>query len=345
MPKISVILPTYNAEKHLREAIGSLLAQTFQDVEILIIDDGSSDGTLQILKTYSDPRIKILHGPQKGISAALNMGLDRAQGIYVARMDADDISLPRRFEKQAEFMDAHPNIGICGTDIEAFERQNSNVWNYFPDAADTKTMLLFGCALAHPTVMIRLSIFKEFGLRYDESYLGSEDFELWNRAMEFTDICSIPEVLVRYRLHEGQASALQLENDRKRTGIIAIRGMKNYLGIDIPEKYGYIFYACVTCYTFNELLEIGKIFHQAYLISLKKSSFKQELVLSNFSHLLSDAAFRSLNIFQLFLFFVYCPLPLPSFSWKKYLRLRATSDKPTAVLYFFLKKLYCILDR
>lgn len=345
MPKISVILPTYNAEKYLQEAIDSLLAQTFQDFEILIVDDGSKDRTLQILKTYDDPRIKIFQGPQKGISAALNMGLDLAQGMYVARMDADDISLPRRFEKQVAFMDEHPNIGICGTDIEAFEDSKSNVWNYFPDVADTKTMLLFGCALAHPTVMIRLSIFKEFNLRYDESYFGSEDFELWNRAMEFTDVCSIPEVLVRYRLHKAQASALQLENDRKRTGLIVIRGMKNYLGIDIPEKYGYIFYACVTCYTFNELLEMSKIFHQAYLVSFENSSFKKELILTNFSHRLNDTAFRSLNIFQLFSFFIYCPLPLPSFSWKNYLRIRATADKPTAILYFCLKKLYYVFGR
>ncbi|WP_092317376.1 glycosyltransferase family protein [Brevinema andersonii] len=87
--------------------------------------------------------------------------------------------------------------------VETFEDSKSNVWNYFPDVADTKTILLFGCALAHPTVMIRLSIFKEFSFRYDESYFGSEDFELWNRAMEFTDVCSIPEVLVRYRLHKS----------------------------------------------------------------------------------------------------------------------------------------------
>ncbi|SFB68707.1 hypothetical protein SAMN02745150_00205 [Brevinema andersonii] len=120
--------------------------------------------------------------------------------------------------------------------------------------------------------------------------------------------------------------------------------MKNYLGIDIPEKYSYIFYACVTFCTFNELLEMTRIFYQAYLVSFKNSAFKKEkLILTNFSHLLNDTSFRSLNIFQLFSFFIYCPLLLPSFSWKNYLKIRSTADKLTAILYFCLKKLYYTL--
>ena len=120
-PKISVVMPAYNAENYIREAIDSILAQTFRDFEFLIIDDGSTDHTVEIIRSYSDSRIRLYQNERNmGVAATLNRGLDLARGEYIARMDADDISLPERFAKQAAYMDAHPDVAVCGSNIILF---------------------------------------------------------------------------------------------------------------------------------------------------------------------------------------------------------------------------------
>lgn len=154
MPVVSVLMPTYNAEKYLKEAIDSILNQTFTDFEFLIIDDNSKDKTKKIIGKYNDKRIKLIKGPQKGLAAALNCGIKKAQGKYIARMDADDISLPARFEKQVNYLEAHPEITVLGTWQEHFGR-----WNFIHKAKATheecKAELLFNCDLCHSTLMFR----------------------------------------------------------------------------------------------------------------------------------------------------------------------------------------------
>ena len=114
-------MPAYNAEKYINEAIDSILAQTFTDFEFIIIDDGSTDSTCAIVESYSDSRIRFFKNEHNlGVAATLNRGLDLARGEYIARMDADDISLPTRFEKQAAYMDSHPDVVVCGTGVECF---------------------------------------------------------------------------------------------------------------------------------------------------------------------------------------------------------------------------------
>jgi len=115
-PKVTVLMPVYNGEKYLNEAIDSILGQTFKDFKFLIINDGSTDGTADILKSYKDSRIKVTNNEKNiGLTKSLNKGLKMAKSEYIARMDADDISLPTRLQKQVEFMDSHPKVGVCGT--------------------------------------------------------------------------------------------------------------------------------------------------------------------------------------------------------------------------------------
>jgi glycosyltransferase involved in cell wall biosynthesis len=206
MPKITVLMPVYNAEKYLREAIESILKQTFTDFEFLIVDDGSTDNSLTIARTYQDQRIKILQNEKNlGLIATLNKGLQIAQGEYIARMDADDISLPRRLELQSRFMDAHPNVGVCGTWTKTFG-ESEYVNKYSSDSDTIKATFLFRTDLAHPTAMLRAALFQKNNWYYDEAYSHAEDYELWTRISPHTDFANIPKVSLFYRVHKQSVS-------------------------------------------------------------------------------------------------------------------------------------------
>lgn len=211
MPKISVVMPTYNAEKYLREAIDSILNQTYGDFEFLIIDDNSTDATREIIKSYNDSRIRLIDGPCKGIAAALNKGLDEAKGEYIARMDADDISLPERFFEQVAFMDANPDVGICGTKATKFypdgrEEDWGDIKQY-PNLLD----MLFECLFCHPTVMFRSKDLNKYNLRYDSTLYCAEDQDLWFKAINCTKFQNIMRPLLMYRKSDQNASTFHKE--------------------------------------------------------------------------------------------------------------------------------------
>lgn len=206
MPKISVVMPVYNAEKYLREAMDSILAQTLGDFEFIIIDDGSTDASAEIVRSYSDARIRFYQNERNmGVAATLNRGLDLATGEYIARMDADDISLPERFAKQAAYLDAHPECAALGCDMELFGAQ-IGTFAHAHTAGQLKVDLLFASALGHPTVMMRSTVVGREGLHYDEAYNGIEDYELWVRVAEKYDLGNLPEILLRYRMHAAQVT-------------------------------------------------------------------------------------------------------------------------------------------
>ena len=191
---ITVLMPVYNGESYLREAIESILNQTFPDYEFLVVNDGSTDSSPEIVKEYAveDARIRLIDNRlEKGIVGALNTGLNEAKGDYVARMDADDISLPHRLAEQVRFMDDHPEVGVCGTWMSTIEDGGSRLWFSFPaDHERIKIGLLFYTPLAHPTVMIRRAYFEKYGLRYEECFEHAEDYELWTRCVDLF-LCAI----------------------------------------------------------------------------------------------------------------------------------------------------------
>ncbi len=212
MCKISVVMPTMNADKYLRESIESILNQSFSDFEFIIVDDGSTDKTLDIIKSYNDPRIRVIDGPRTGIGAALNKGIDCAKGEYIARMDADDISVKDRFEKQVNYLDSNPDVALCGMFAMEFfmDGRPSRVWceDRFinmetPGLID---QLLHTPVVCHPTVMFRKKVFAEKGLRYTEKYKHTEDQELWIRAMKVVTFHNIPEIGLHYRVHKCNKS-------------------------------------------------------------------------------------------------------------------------------------------
>lgn len=215
MPKISVIMPVYNAkEEYLREAIDSILSQTYNDFEFIIVNDGSTNNSEEVILSFKDKRIKYVKKENGGVASALNRGLDEANGEYIARMDSDDISLPERFEKQINFLEKHPDISILGTAFEIFGKENFTISHI-----ENPKILDFyqGCFVGHPTVMFRKFDFNKYDLKYNPDY-KCEDYELWSRAVKSLKIYNLPEVLFRYRSHTNNISFSSAEflKDEKR---------------------------------------------------------------------------------------------------------------------------------
>lgn len=205
-PEVSVVMPVYNGARYIREAIESILTQTYKSFELIIINDGSTDNSEEIILSYQDPRIVYLKNQVNSkICVTLNRGLDAAKGKYIARLDCDDIAMPERLEKQTQFLDEHQEIGIVGCDIILFgEHQDDCYYQSLHTDDDCKAGLLFNSCFAHPAVMIRRSLLEEHHLRYREEYKGLEDLELWWRLSSFTKFANLNEYLLRYRKHPGQ---------------------------------------------------------------------------------------------------------------------------------------------
>lgn len=205
-PKVTVLMPVYNGEKYLKEAINSILGQTYRDYEFVIINDGSTDGSVKIIQSYSDERIRFINNEKNvSLSSTLNEGIELATGEYIVRMDQDDISVPTRIEKQVRFMDDYPDVGICGTWIKyigvPWRPWRSVIYKYPIKHRDIKARLLFNSMFAHSSVIMRRSLLNKFQLRYDPGYLTAEDWPLWQKCSFCFLLFNIPEVLLLYRVH------------------------------------------------------------------------------------------------------------------------------------------------
>lgn len=242
MPIISVILPVYNAEKYLDEAIQSILDQTFKDFEFIIINDGSTDGSLSIIEKYQniDERIILITRENKGLIASLNEGISISKGQYIARMDADDISLPERFAKQVAFMEKNPNIGVCGSWVEVFgENRKTTTWKLPVNNDELKTRLLFSVPVAHPSVIIRKKVIDEYDLRYNDNYKDAEDYKFWLDFSKHTEFANLPIVLFCYRYLETSVSRVADRNKvEQRYHIIknVFSDVLSELGVQNTEK-------------------------------------------------------------------------------------------------------------
>jgi len=219
-------MPVYNVAPFLRECIESVLNQDFTDFEFIIIDDGSTDETAAIVESYADARIRFFQNDQnRGLVYTLNRGIGVARGEYIARMDGDDISLPRRFSEQIRFLDANPEIDILATRIELMDEkgQPAGVWpqeeRYVEEKEIAKYLPLSNC-IAHPTVMGRAAVYRLFS--YREAQRASEDYDLWLRLLANRHrICKLPVVTVLHRVHPESFMGRKKEN-----GILLVSKVK-----------------------------------------------------------------------------------------------------------------------
>ena len=208
MPKVSVVMPAYNAEKFINETIDSVLDQTFCDFEFIIINDCSTDDTEQIIQLYSDQRIKYIKNDfNSGIAKTFNKGLDIASGEYIARIDADDICMNDRIEKQVNFLDRNRHIGACGGAIHLFGTSGDMGVRHLPvSAKHVKVNMLFNMSIANPSSMMRANIINTYNLRCDPDAEKGEDYDFWVRFADVARISNLPDVLVRYRIHPKQST-------------------------------------------------------------------------------------------------------------------------------------------
>lgn len=279
MPRISVVMPVYNSALYLKDAIECMINQTYRDWELLAINEyDSNDGSAEMIHNYSkvDKRIILIQNSIKmGLAESLNIGIRRATGEFIARLDADDLSHRTRLEEQIEFMDANPQVGVCGTWQHHFGK---NDWIHCPPpyADKCQTILLFDCNLCHSTVMIRKKVLYDHNLFYDSKY-AIEDFEFWSRIMEYAEIINIPEVLGEYRESDTNISHNKMDRINHDSTIIVGNSLKRYFDIELTEQqkaYFVLFEDPFMNFSKEERLhheeELKRILYQIFLQNQKK---------------------------------------------------------------------------
>ncbi len=206
-PKISVVLPVYNAEQHIKEAVDSILKQSFQDFELLLMNDGSSDNSLQVMQEHygNNEQVQIIDQTNHGLIYTLNKAISLAKGELIARMDADDIAFPERFAKQVALFDADPDLVLCSSSTQNFGAE-TNLALRSDDNDELKALLLFWPPFAHPAAMFKRSAFTEHKVSYDENYKHCEDFALWSELAPLGRFSNVTEVMLNYRVHENQVT-------------------------------------------------------------------------------------------------------------------------------------------
>ncbi|MBH8566029.1 glycosyltransferase [Nostoc sp. CENA67] len=210
MPKVTVLMPVYNGEIYLQEAIDSILSQTFQDFEFLIINDGSTDSTREIICSYDDPRIRLIDNDcNLGLTQSLNKGLKLAEGEFIARQDADDISEPERLAKQVTFLETHPEVALVGTWYKDIDPQGKLIEkrNLPCNSTQIRWEILFYCPFVHSAVMFhKYTILEQIGF-YDEAYSYAQDYDLWWRIARSLKMINLNEYLVNLRINPSSMTA------------------------------------------------------------------------------------------------------------------------------------------
>lgn len=203
-PLVSVIMPVYNAEKYLSKSINSIIGQTYEAWELIIIDDGSKDHSSEIIRSYNDSRIRVYtHKKNKGVSPARNHAIRLAKGKYLAMQDADDISLPKRLECQVKYLEKNSKVGLIGSNYEVISDSDEVIdeTNVFTDPKDLKISIVCSNQFGQGTVMLRRELLNEES--YDENFRLGEDYDLWTRLAHITKIANIKNVLYQWRYHES----------------------------------------------------------------------------------------------------------------------------------------------
>lgn len=236
-PVVSVLLPVYNGEKFIEQAVQSILDQTYRNFELMIIDDGSTDRTSAILDQFHDSRIRRMRNTENvGLIRSLNSAAQEAQGTYLARMDADDISLPVRFAAQVEFLETHPEIGVLGTALEQIDSHGRIISTLRLPHTHERIfwIFFFDTAIVHATVMMRSAIFRSAG-GYNDTFAHVEDTELWSRLLFTTRFANLQEVLYKRQLHNRSVGSTQHTVQIQTDAAIRKNILKRTIGITVSD--------------------------------------------------------------------------------------------------------------
>jgi glycosyltransferase involved in cell wall biosynthesis len=216
VPDVSVVMSVFNGEPYVARAIDSILTQTYRDFEFIIVDDGSDDHTLGILENYKDPRIRLISRQNRGLATSLNEGIAAARGRYIARQDADDVSRRDRLSLQLAFLEAHPEVGLLGTNYQLIDEQDREQYSteFLTHWADLKIAAFLSNQFGHGSVIFRKGIFDTIG-RYDPTARYVEDFDLWVRFNRVCGIANLAEPLYLWRVNPNGISFSNLQAQRE----------------------------------------------------------------------------------------------------------------------------------
>lgn len=251
---VSVVMSNYNTPAgFLKEAIDSVLEQTYTDFEFIIIDDGSTDDSKELIQAYSDPRIKLVcNETNLGLPRSLNKGFAICRGEYIARMDSDDICMPERFSEQVAYLKDNPDVIVCGTFIEPIDSSGERIIktlekNMIPDMDCYRICLLCGNrpTIYHPTAMFNRRLLQRFHIRYNEAYRYAQDYRMWVSCSEYAKCANIQKPLIRYRFHKEAISTFK--NDKQ--GDYALRVVQEQLDalhLELTEAIAPLHFRCLS---------------------------------------------------------------------------------------------------
>lgn len=291
-------MPVYKGDKYLSKAVDSILDQTFSDFEFIIICDDPTPETKEILNKYqqSDSRIHVYYQERQGLVNSLNMGISLAKGEYIARMDADDISLPRRFEKQIEFLRNNPEIQLVGSDLEFIDNKGNKIIEMKTPTIPTKPGLIkwnlfFQCCIYHPTIMTRKSVIERAG-GYSPDYIHAEDYELWLRLSESVKLANLPDILLKLRKHENNISTIHITTQLLNANIAVLNSLSKSLNIKTSLEEVILLRNATPPKCINDILKVEKL-----ILELEKKTLNT-VVLSNFERkqIKNDATRRILTL-------------------------------------------------
>lgn len=233
-PAISVLMPVYNGGSYLSAAIESILNQDFTDFEFLLINDGSTDNSEQIILSYTDPRILYIKNETNiRLIATLNKGIELCRGKYIVRMDADDISEQSRLKIQYAFMESQPDVALCGSWFKLFGEQHSTI-KYTGQHNTIRMKMLYQCHFCHPSVIMRTAVIKQIEPKFDAAFIHAEDYEFFSRICEKFKVANIQQALLQYRFHTGSVSA-QNKNTQVNNSSVIKKRMFAKMGIEATE--------------------------------------------------------------------------------------------------------------
>lgn len=254
VPLVSVIIAVYNGESFIAEAVESILRDELLALELVVVDDGSTDGTLPALLRFCDDRLTVIKNEHnRGVSFSFNRAIKRSSGKYIAFLGADDISLPHRLKTQYDFMEAHPDIDICGSWAEIFG-EKSLVLRLPETDAEIKAFFLFENALVHSSVIMRRDFIMRHNLYYNENLPCAVDYDLWARALDLAKFHNIPQVLVRYRTHPAQMGEMR-KKEQERIAKNIVKSLLEKGGIFPSSEQLDLHYAFGRGYIFPQSIE------------------------------------------------------------------------------------------
>ena len=273
-------MPTYNTEVSiLKEAVDSILCQTFKDFEFIIIDDGSTNESVDYLQSLQDKRIKLIRNPENlGITKSLNIGFQVAQGKYIARMDSDDIALPVRFEKQFAFMEKHPDMILCGANVEFFGDYSGKSECRIDDMERYRISALFvNPGPSHPTAFFNRELLLRYHLAYDESIVYAQEYRLWVDISRHGQIGLLKEVLLRHRISKDQISIKHRSEQIKGDQITQGELLQELLGFVTQEEKDFHYHYSTGYYNDTKINdEMLKWFHRLIEANDRRGVYKKK---------------------------------------------------------------------